>query len=161
MTPEDELHAQIGQVKIGRDGQALHALLGSCVGIGFLFPERGVYGLAHCLLSKSPDVPREIGARHVDQAIYSLFKLMELAAHDARKVQVILAGGSNMTMPTVTTQSRLVGAINAEFAKKKLIEHKLNIIHEDLGGTKARKVVIDCTRGEFAIKHIPKLGAAS
>ncbi len=160
MTPENELHAQIGQVKIGREGQTLHALLGSCVGIGFLFPERGVYGLAHCLLSKSPEVPKNLGARHVDQAIYSLFELMELAAHDARKVQVIVAGGGNMTMPDATAPSRLVGSINAEFAKKKLREQRLNIVHDDLGGNNARKVVIDCTTGTFNIKHIPKLGAA-
>ena len=72
MTPDYELHAQIGQVKIGKSGQELHALLGSCVGIGFLHHDKGMYGLAHCLLSKAPKLTNKVGARHVDQAIHSL-----------------------------------------------------------------------------------------
>ncbi|PWS15383.1 chemotaxis protein CheD, partial [Klebsiella pneumoniae] len=49
----EKIHVQIGQVKTGRAGQALNAILGSCIGLGLLDPARGVYGLAHCLLSKS------------------------------------------------------------------------------------------------------------
>ncbi len=155
-----ELHAQIGEVKIGGEGQSLNALLGSCVGIGFLWPKKGVFGLAHCLLSQSPRLTDDIGARHVDQALRSLVKLMQIGSDERRQVRVILAGGGNMTMSDGTPASRLVGSINATFAKRALKDAGFRILHQDLGGSNARKVCINCTTGEFTIKQIPRLGAA-
>jgi chemotaxis protein CheD len=160
MSDSTEVHAQIGEVKIGRHGQTLHALLGSCIGIGFLWPGKGVFGLAHCLLSQSPKLTDEIGARHVDQAVQSLVRLMGIEPADQRSLQVILAGGGNMTMADSTPDARLVGSINATFARKHLKHSGFRIMHQDLGGSMARRVSIDCTTGEFIIKQIPRLGAA-
>ena len=160
MTALREVHAQIGEVKIGRDGQLLNALLGSCIGIGFLWPKKGIFGLAHCLLSQSPKMTDEIGARHVDQAVRSLVTLMDVHATERRDVHVILAGGGNMTMADGTPEARLVGSINAAFARKVVKEAGFRVMHHDLGGSNARKVCIDCTTGEFTIKQIPRLGAS-
>ena len=159
MTPANEHHAQIGQIKIGREGDFLHALLGSCIGIGFLYPDAGIYGLAHCLLSKSPKPFNEIGARHVDQAIYSLMKVMEIGPEQRRRVNVFIAGGGNMTRAVDAAPSKLVGSVNSEYAKKVLRERRLRLIHEEVGGSNARKVIIDCSTGNFEIKNIPRLGA--
>jgi len=159
MTPENEKHAQIGQVKIGRSGEYLHALLGSCIGIGFLHRDKGVYGLAHCLLAKAPKLTNKIGARHVDQAIYSLMRLLEVGEEDRRRVHVFIAGGGNMTREANAAPNKLVGTTNATFARKVIREHRLRLIHEDVGGQNARKVIIDCTSGDFTIKSLPKLGA--
>ncbi len=149
---------QIGEVKIGRAGDSLNAILGSCVGLGFLFPDRGVFGLAHCLLAKS-DGPRPKGdGRHVDQAILSLLSQMDVAEDSRRRLRVFLAGGANMTMPPGTDPSRLVGDSNAKFARKVLRESRLRIVHEDTGGHHGRRVSIDCTKGEFKIDIIPRLG---
>lgn len=161
MTPSNEFHAQIGQVKIGRPGEYLHALLGSCIGIGVLHADQRIYGLAHCLLSKSPGPITEIGARHVDQAVYSLMKLMDITDDNRRRVNVFIAGGGNMTQSEDASSSRLVGSVNSEFAKKVLREKRLRLIHEDVGGCNARKVIIDCETGEYEIKRIPRLGAAA
>lgn len=161
MTFVTRLDAHIGEVKIGRPGQSLHALLGSCIGIGFLYPEKQIYGLAHCLLSRSPSPISEIGARHVDQAVQSLIHLMELDDKDLRKVEVILAGGGNMTMPSGSPPSKMVGTINADFARMTIRSKRLNLVDDDLGGMNARKVEIDCTTGDYSIKVIPRLGDGS
>lgn len=160
MTRQTDVHAQIGEVKIGRPGQMLHALLGSCVGVGFLWPKRQIFGLAHCLLAKSTGAIEELGGRHIDQAIRSLLKMMDISTADHRNVHVILAGGGNMTMADDTPDARLVGSINAAFAKKAVRLEGLRLIHDDLGGSLARKVSIDCTTGNFAIKQIPRIGMA-
>ena len=160
MTPSNEHHAQIGQVKIGRHGEYLHALLGSCIGIRFLHPDEGVYGLAHCLLSKSPKPTNQIGARHVDQAINSLVRLMDIGPEQRRRVNVFIAGGGNMTRATDAPEDQLVGSINSAFAKTLLRERRLRVIHEEVGGCNARKVIIECSTGEFEIKTIPRIGAA-
>ena len=158
MTTGTELHAQIGQVKIGRPGDFLHALLGSCIGIGFLHRDEQIYGLAHCLLSKSPKLTDEISGRYVDQAIYSMTKLLGITPENRRRVHVFITGGGNMTQSADEPTDKLVGCVNSQFAKKTLREQRLRLIHEDVGGCNARKVVIDCTTGDFTIKSIPRIG---
>lgn len=154
----EKLHVTIGKVRTGRKGQSLHAILGSCIGIGFLFNERGIYGLAHCLLSKSGSAKQELGGRHVDTAISSLSSMMMLTPADRRKVRVILAGGANMTMPSDTDPKRLVGKVNAKFALATLKEAGFRIQHDDLGGSSGRQVSIDCATGAYEIAIIPRLG---
>lgn len=154
-----KIHVQIGEVKIGREGQILNAILGSCIGLGFLYPQKGVFGLAHCLLSRAKTETDEIGGRNVDQAIYSLQSLMDVSKLDFRKIQVIVAGGSNMTMPADTDPKRLVGSINANYAYKSVRALGLRNIHEDVGGELGRQVTIDCTSGEFSIASIPRSGS--
>lgn len=157
-TAIEKLHVQIGQVKIGRAGQSLNAILGSCIGLGLLYPERGIYGLAHCLLSQSQKASGEISGRHVDQAILSLQALMKVTRKDCRKLQGIVVGGANMTMPADTDPARLVGSINAKFAYAALREAGLRNIYEDVGGLQGRQISIDCTSGEFTVASIPRLG---
>lgn len=172
-----ELHVRIGQVKIGRPGQVLSAILGSCVGIGFLFPPRKIYGLAHCLLSKSASEPagaapvangrlKEDGqlvgnGRHVDQAIESLLIMMDIQDDERRKLRVILAGGANMSMPLDTPPAQLVGSVNAKFARQAIRSARLRLLDDDLGGLNGRRISINCDTGEFEIHQIPRLGGTS
>ena len=154
------LNVHIGEVKTGREGDVLQALLGSCVGIGFLYKERGIFGLAHCLLSESPDKNFAIGGRYVDQAIFSLLTLMKIEQNEVRNIHAVIAGGGNMTKSGDADPKKLVGAINSSFTKKQLRKRRIKILHEDFGGMLGRKIIIDCAKGEYQIKHIPRLEVA-
>lgn len=145
-----KLHVQIGQVKVGRAGQSLHAILGSCIGLGLLFPPKGIFGLAHCLLPKAFSQVSEPGGRHVDQALETLVSMMELSQRELRRTQAIVVGGANMTMPADTDPDRLVGSLNARSAYQAVRARGMRNIHEDVGGLMGRQVTIDCTSGEFA-----------
>ena len=79
-----EINVHIGEVKIATSDTILRALLGSCVGVAILWPERNIFGLAHCLLARSPDKEFKVGARYVDQAIYSLLSLNQSFRYSAR-----------------------------------------------------------------------------
>lgn len=158
MTTLTKIHVQIGQVKTGKPGQILTAILGSCIGLGFLYPGRDIFGLAHCLLSDSGKVTDQIGGRHVDQAVRSLVSLMELKPPDYRHVKAIVVGGANMTMPPDTDPKRLVGTINSGSAYRAVRNLGLRNIYEDTGGVLGRQVTIDCTTGEFEVAQIPRLG---
>jgi len=159
MSSKETIPVQIGQVKIGRAGQELNAILGSCIGLGFLYPEKGVYGLAHALLANSKGTVSAKGdGRHVDQAILTLLQKMEVAEEDIRKVRVFVAGGANMTHPAGTDPKRMVGANNAAFARRALRSAKLRVFYEDTGGEHGRRVTIDCTTGDFTVNSIPRLG---
>jgi chemotaxis protein CheD len=145
---------------VGSEEQVLHALLGSCVGVGILWPERNLYGLAHCLLPKCSDNTFEKGGRYVDQAIHSLMKMMSITKDDCKKVRAIIAGGGNMTRPIDADPDSLVGNLNVRSAIETLSEFKIKIIHEDTGGTNGRRVSISCIDGKFDVRKIPRPIAA-
>src|SRR5579872_1204538 len=86
----------MGEIKIGTGSDILHAILGSCVGIGFIWKNGNRCGLAHCLLPEAPMQICSIGARYVSQAVPSLLLMMGIKEHDYPDIEVILAGGARM-----------------------------------------------------------------
>ena len=153
---QEEINVHVGEVKTGSGNQVLRALLGSCIGVAILWPERNIFGLAHCLLSKSPDKNFKVGGKYVDQAIHSLVKLMNITKEDFKKVKAVVAGGGNMTKPEGTESSRLVGHNNKKCALETLSELKIKVVHEDTGGTNGRRISINCDTGSFDVKAIPR-----
>ncbi len=135
----------------------LHALLGSCIGIAILWPQKRLYGLAHCLFAEAPEKSSSISGRYVDQAIFSLLALMHIHKEDFYEVQAVIAGGGNMTMPDTTESEKLVGVINTKAAVKCLNGYKLKIVHEDTGGLEGRNITIRCSTGSFEIRKIPRI----
>jgi len=156
----ESVPVQIGEVKIGRAGQQLNAILGSCIGIGFLHRDREIYGLAHVLLAPQVGAERKSDGRYVDHAVESLLRMMDIRDDERRRLRVILAGGANMTRPGATNTKGLVGNTNAEAARQFVRSEKLRILHQDTGGENGRRVVIDCTTGEWQINVIPRLKSA-
>ena len=157
MNKDRHIHVKIGEVKIGGPGETLTAIVGSCIGLGFLNSEVGQFGLAHCLLSNSNTSSTKIGGRYVDQAIRSMFTLMELSSKDLVGIQAIIIGGANMTMPIGTDPSKLVGEVNAKFAYSELRRIGVRNIYQEVGGTQGRHVTIDCSTGQFNTLAIPRL----
>ena len=151
------INVHIGEVKTGAGNVELQTILGSCIGIGFLWKKRGVYGLAHCLLSKSPDQDFEIGGRYVDQAICSLTQLMSIT--DFRDIRAVVAGGANMTRREPGQTSKLVGHLNAQAALSIMAEQNIIVVHQETGGTEGRKMSIHCDTGEFQVRRIPRIAA--
>lgn len=154
----NSLNVHIGEVKTGREGQQLHTILGSCIGIGFLWPIRGSYGLAHCLLPQSPGGANfELGGRYVDQAISTLCEMMDVT--NVRDIRAVVAGGANMTIPDCEHPEKLIGYQNGQSAITLLDQMKIRIVHEDTGGVEGRKMSICCTTGAFDVRAIPRLAA--
>lgn len=152
-----EVHVTIGKVEIGSGPVLLKAILGSCVGIGVLWRARGLYGLAHCLLADAPTGASANGARYVSQAVPSLLRLMEIGTEHRKQIDVILAGGGNMTASESKSPMLMVGAINVASAERCLRERRLHVVHRDVGGEAGRRVQIDCRTGKFEVEEIPRI----
>ncbi|MFK8079823.1 MAG: chemotaxis protein CheD [Granulosicoccus sp.] len=168
MTPE-LINVHIGEVKTGSGEQTLHTILGSCIGIALLWPKRGVYGLAHCLLPKAPEKllteltagkrkkEQAYAARYVDQAVESLTQMMSIT--DYRDIRAVVAGGANMTLPDSTTPEKQVGHQNALSAIDSLQARKIIIVYEDTGGQAGRRMSISCESGLYKVNAIPRIAA--
>lgn len=160
MTTGTEIHVSIGEVKTGQGLSVLKATLGSCVGIGFLWKRKGLFGLAHCLLAKAPTNEHIISGRYVTQAIPSLLELMEITGRQRREIEAVLVGGGKMTMTGESEHTELVGVQNARAAEACLKANRIHLIHKDVGGHSGRKIRIHCATGEFTVDVIPRLAQA-
>lgn len=147
---------KIGEIKTGKSGDLLKAILGSCVGIAFLWKKKQVYGLAHCLLPEIDSVVPKLSAKYVSQAVPSLKLLMNIKPEDVGEIEVHIAGGGNMIPQVVKASGEHVGALNAAAAKKILEQFGFTIKESDVGGEQGRQMSIDCTAEEVRIHKLPK-----
>jgi len=144
----------MGEIKIGTGSDILHAILGSCVGIGFIWKNGNRCGLAHCLLPEAPTQICSIGARYVSQAVPSLLMMMGIKEHDYPDIEVILAGGARMLK--VGSRGFQVGPLNVAAAKKYLLKSGLKITYDDLGGRTGRQILIDCEQKKFLVTGLAR-----
>lgn len=160
------IKVHIGEVKTGHGDQQLHTILGSCIGIALLWPNHGVYGLAHCLLPQTPQGIKTVKStkkkqkgqvydgRYVDQAIDSLLRAMNITHF--RDIRAVVAGGANMTQPNCKEPAKLVGSLNTANAVSELNERGILIVHKDTGGESGRKMTIHCATGLYDVESIPR-----
>jgi chemotaxis protein CheD len=151
------IDVHIGEVKIARKGELLKAILGSCVGIGIIWKERRICGLAHCLLPENPNPSYELGGRFVDQAMKSLLMLMRIKPDDYSKIEVVIVGGGNMTSPNAKDESHLVGSLNYKVAMNEAKKLGLNIVFSEGGGKQGRKISLDASNYTYKIEVIPRI----
>lgn len=152
-----ELNVHIAEVKIARKGEILKSILGSCVGIGFIWKQKKICGLAHCLLPKSPVKKFSSGARFVDQAISMLITLMKINEENISEIEVIIAGGGNMTGQKNAPTSILVGEKNVEAALLELKHRGFKIQEAKTGGEIGHKMTIFSHDFTYSIECIPRI----
>ena len=147
-------HVGMGQLSVGTHGEQLQALLGSCIGIGFIWKNGPCCGLAHCLLPEAPGTDGSLGARYVSQAVPSLLRLMGARQADYADIEVVLAGGASMFGPAHAHGRLQVGRQNAQAAQKYLDQCGLSVSFCALGGRHRRQLLIDCARHSYAVTDV-------
>lgn len=157
---EKIINVKMGEVQIGRNKDILKTLLGSCVGIGLINKKRGYVGLAHCLLGKADQEIFDIGGKFVDQALYSMTKLLEIDSQHKKEIIAIVVGGGNMTLSDDVSSNLLVGKRNTDFALEHLKKNGFAISYTEVGGRMARNLKIYCETGLFKVSQVPRLKVA-
>lgn len=147
-------HVKIAEVKIGSTGDVLKAVLGSCVGIAFVWKERNLCGLAHCFLPEGDDKIHEISARYVNQGIVSLMILMKIKKEDIPNIEVYITGGSNMMNQLIKNNRGQIGKHNSDSTAKWLAHHGFKVKRSDLGLDRGVKIYVDCTSGEVTFVRL-------
>lgn len=142
-------HVNIGELRVGARTEQLQALLGSCVGIALLWPQKNRCALAHCLLPEAPLPTTELGARYVSQAVPSLLRLIGACAADYPEIEVVLAGGG--TMLDGCSARFHIGQQNIAAAEKYLAQYGLRVRHTDVGGKRGRSMTVDCATQQVII----------
>lgn len=146
----------IGQIRTGKNNDILKATLGSCVGIAFIWREKKIAALAHCLLPEAAKVSFTISARTVTEAIPSLIALLKIRPDDRKQIEAIVVGGGNMTGDKEQS-SLLIGQANVNAAIKLLSENHIKIAHQDTGGEEGRNITLNCADFSYTIRAIPRI----
>ena len=145
------------------DARILRATLGSCVGIGLLWPARGTGGLAHCLLPqpvgpiRAAEHAAQAGrhgnsAKYVVDALPALIAMMGAEAAPEGEIEAVLAGGANM-MHHRTTLHEPIGELNVRMAQQLLAGARVRVVHVDVGGECGRQLTIECEQQEYAVRR--------
>lgn len=135
-------HVNMGKLLTGRGNQRLVAVLGSCVGLAFLWPNGRRCALAHCVLPHAPPEEGGMGARYVTQAVPSMLTAMGVTLAERSEVDVVLAGGASMFGPGSALLQ--VGRQNIVAALSTLQQFGLRVACSDLGGYGGRQLIVDC-----------------
>lgn len=145
-------HVNMGQLLTGKGNDRLVAVLGSCVGLAFLWPNGQRCALAHCVLPHAPPEDGGMGARYVTQAVPSLLTAMGVTPADRQDVDVVLAGGASMFGPGSAMLQ--VGRQNIVAALSTLQQFGLRVACSDLGGYAGRQLIVDCGAYTCFVKPI-------
>lgn len=121
----------------------ISTLLGSCVAVAIHDPQARVGGLNHYLL---PDnIPGEVPSpRYGEFAIPELIRQVEALGGSRKRMVAKLYGGANvLTMASSMSGSMAIGQRNIDIAEKLLAKEGIKIIHKEVGGEKARTIMVN------------------
>jgi chemotaxis protein CheD len=166
MSNSRDVQVRMCELAVGsaEDSKILRATLGSCVGIGLMWRQRSMYGLAHCLLPGPPadirkgmDDPARLlpSAKYVIEALPALLTLMNAEHAPEGEIEAVLAGGANM-MHYRTQIHEPIGEQNARVAQQQLALAKLRVVHVDVGGECGRQLTIDCQQHQYMIRRFTR-----
>ena len=141
-------HVGMGQIALGCGPTHLTAVLGSCVAIAMHSPKHEVGILAHVILPQSSGRNSPPG-KFADTAIPEMLHMMENAGVPHGAIVARVAGGANIFGRTGLLQ---IGNTNIEAVTRLLDEAGISIKAQDVGGSKGRRVSLDCQSGSLTIE---------
>ena len=138
-----------GQITTGGAETRIVTILGSCIAVCVFDVTAGVGGLSHFVL---PGPGGDLPARAGDTAVPLLVdEVCSRGAHRSR-LQAKLFGGA--TISSAFNDKVPLGARNAEAARRALQKLHIDVIAEDLGGRRGRKVVFFPATGAVLVKEV-------
>ncbi len=145
----------IGECRLGGDGDALRATLGSCVGVCLVYPQRRQFTLAHVLLPFAPDDLERgdaTASRYADTVVQHLLDLMKVQPAERRRLRAYVAGGASMFENA--GQLNRVGDENQLALVASLKALQVRVAEEDFGGDEGRQLVVHGPKGVIVSLHL-------
>ena len=127
-----------GHVVLGRAGDQLKTLLGSCVSVILTDPRRTVGVMCHIVHVGRPTAANAHNTAYGEVAMQEMFDLLIDVAIPPGRCHAFVYGGGNMFPQMFTTTH--VGANNANWVMNYLHDCGITVVDESLGGNGYRKV---------------------
>jgi chemotaxis protein CheD len=143
-------HVGMGQISSGAGEALLHAVLGSCVGVALYHPRARVGALGHIVLPDSSGREASAG-KFADTAIPAMIRECERQGAARAGLVAKIAGGACMFGGGGPLQ---IGEANLAAVAQRLAQAGIRIAAEDTGGSKGRRVTLDCATGQMAVQVV-------
>ncbi|RMF95196.1 MAG: chemotaxis protein CheD [Planctomycetota bacterium] len=149
----NKISVGMGQVAVGKAGDLLCSVLGSCVGVALWHPRLKVGALAHVVLADSQGKTGTPG-KFADTAVAHM--VGELEKQGAMRTSLVakIAGGSCMFRSSGPLQ---IGDDNIKAVREHLKRHNIRIAAEDTGGNSGRRITLDCATGSVSVEVAGKV----
>lgn len=129
--------------------------LGSCVGICIYDTKTKVVGLAHIMLSDSKrfkNIDNE--KKFADLAIPKLVNEMIDLGCERSNLIAKIAGGASMFNFSDSKMISDIGKRNGIAVREALKKEKIDIVAEDIGGSKGRTMIVDSLTGKVTLRIV-------
>jgi chemotaxis protein CheD len=140
----------MGQLLVAQGPDQLIAILGSCIGVALFHPRSKIAALAHVVLPHSHG--REgLPAKFADTAIPEMLAQMREAGAGRHGIVARITGGSSMFKTSGPLQ---IGVQNLEAVEAALKLAGVPLSAKEVGGTKGRRVTLNCDTGTLTIETV-------
>ena len=146
-----------GQLYFGEAPALVHTLLGSCVAITLWHPETRKGGMCHYLLAYreayQKNTHHQEGYYGTDALAYFVRQAKKQGLH-RKDFEVKLFGGGNMFQRPHEHPDIINVAFNNLYQVRKLLEqYGFNVLTEDVGGVRYRKIYFELTNGDVWVQY--------
>ncbi|RVV98738.1 chemotaxis protein CheD [Mesobaculum littorinae] len=132
-----------GEFRVTSDPQdILVTILGSCVATCLFDEQAGIGGLNHFLLARSSE-PDQASLKYGAYSMELLINALLKGGAQKRRLKAKVFGGARMIKGLSD-----IGDSNGRFAISFLAHEGIPVVNTSLGGTQARKIRFDATRGK-------------
>jgi chemotaxis protein CheD len=143
-----DVHVGMGQIALGRGGDRLKSVLGSCVGVALYYPPSQIAVLSHVVLPQSAGRCATPG-KFADTALPAMLAMLSEHAVRPRLLEAKVAGGANMFNNSGPLQ---IGDANVKAILELLRSAGIRVAGSDLGGTTGRRIVFDCATAGLLVE---------
>ncbi len=145
------VHLHPGQIFVAAEPATVMTILGSCVAVCLWDPLERIAGINHFLLPSMP-LSSNRDARYGNTAMQRLID--DIVARGAAKHRLMarVFGGANVILAFVPKKP--IGTQNVEMAREVLARHGIEIVAEETGGRRGRKLHFDTGTGGVRIKEL-------
>lgn len=147
--------AKMGQVVFsGAELQELRCLgLGSCIGLVLVDPTLKLGCMAHVVLPEARPSSTAEPAKYADTAVpYVVAEMVRKGASKGR-LRAAIVGGAQLFSFEGASETMDVGRRNIAAVKKHLLDMKIRLVAEDVGGKLGRTVVLDAGTGDVTVRQ--------
>ena len=167
------LHVTMGEGVVAKAPHIISSLgLGSCVAVALLDIKRQIGGLAHIMISNSPQMPeiqntentpfvinKSINTnqqyKSADPAITTLLKLLQAEGTERKNMIAKMAGGAQM-FAEYKNSYRGIGEDNIIAIRDILKREEIPLTGEDVGGHRGRNVKLYLNSGKLIVTTFGK-----
>ena len=148
----EEVRVDMAEMKVERRPVELLTSVGSCIAICVYDSIHRCGGLAHIMLPHSSLGPQEpLPSKFADTAVPALMNGIREITRAETRLSAKIAGGANM-FPNTGANGLDIGAKNIRAVRASLIQHKIRLIGEDVGGSHGRRITFNVALGTTIVR---------